>query len=116
MADETFGGLLRTGRLSHGFSLRNLGMRTGLPYPYIWMLEEGKDDPPSTVVVIALAKALGMRPETLLYASIRQRARVELAVPWTEGVGTAALLAAAWPELGEAGRARLREALAGGKT
>ena len=60
---------------------------------------------------MALASALKTPAQPLLQASIRQRGWVELQVPF-DAVGTAALLAEAWPLLGEDGRAMIRDVIA----
>lgn len=118
MSEETFGTLLRTTRetrkaASNGVESREWLARTSgvCSASAIQGWENERDDPPSPTIVVELAKVLRIPPVTLLRASIRQRGKVELLVQFNQ-VGTAALLADAWPHLDENGLAMIRDVIA----
>lgn len=64
LADE-FGAVLRELRLKRGLSQEKLALESGLDRTFISMLERGVRQP-TLASIVALSKALGMRPSVLI--------------------------------------------------
>jgi len=64
LADE-FGAVLRELRLKQGLSQEKLALECGLDRTFISMLERGVRQP-TLASIVALSKALGMRPSALI--------------------------------------------------
>jgi transcriptional regulator with XRE-family HTH domain len=107
--------MLQRHRAEAEVSLRELGRAVGLSAVFISDLERGARRPPPAPVIVKIAERLGVDPEPLLEASLRERDRVELTVDHdeaSENRTTAALtLARVWDELDDATLGELTEFL-----
>lgn len=65
VAALTLGGFIREKRLQQGVSMRELAKRLEIPFPFLWKIEQGKRNPP-TSVLDQIAKNLDLSVDEFL--------------------------------------------------